>query len=978
MRNLSLIPLSLAITLGASSLWLFKTLPAISLAFYYAIVAFSLCLFCKKNWGLLSLVFAFATGFLWCDEQSQQVIQNRLPSALEGVPLTITGTITGIPEGGVQNLHFDFLVSKINVPISPPHPRPFSPMGRRELSLPLPEKAPKSKGTTTSLSPPGRGIEGEGANSLPPPSEKSPKSEGTTASLSPPGRGIEGEGASSLPPPSEKSPKSKGTTTSLSPSGRGIEGEGASSLPPPSGKSPKSEGTTPSLSPPGRGIEGEGANSPPSPAEKSPKSEGTTASLSPPGRGIEGEGAKNAPNLPQKIRLSIFSRNENKQLDFHVGETWQFTVKLKQPRSTFNTASFDYEGWLFSHRFAAVGYVIEKAPKQKLAESFQHAPMSQWREHIEMQLESSLATNPNLGLIEALAIGVRDQLTPTQWQIMQSTGTNHLVAIAGLHIGFVVAFMYFVVNFFWRRIPTLMLYLPAKEAAVIFSLPAAFYYSALAGFALPTQRALVMLTVGLSATLLRRNLPAWHAMAAALLAVIFYDPLSVFSISFWLSFVAVGVILYCMTGRLASKNHWQQSLRIQWIIAIGLAPITLYFFHQISLINLLANGIAIPWVAFIGLPLILLGILVAPISSTSASLLWWLAAKALGFYWPVLSFLASLDRLQWHAYVPNIFLLILAMLGVLIFLAPKAWPYRCLGLFGFLPLIFPPTESIPPNNFKMTQLDVGQGLSTLIQTAHHSLIFDTGPRLDDNYDMGKSVVVPALEAKNIHALDLLVISHGDNDHSGGTMAVLQALPVKNLLTSATSLYTDLPAILPTHLFTATKYFYFLQRHWLRPNIMNCESGQHWIWDGVSFTVLSPDHDYYPRKTNDRCCVIHVTNGVHSLLLTGDIEKRTENKILQEFPQALASDVIIAPHHGSKTSSSEAFIHTVHPAWVVYATGYRNRFHFPNNEVVERYQAMQTQSIDTALDGETSMMFSNKPDRLQVIRSRVIKKHFWNF
>jgi competence protein ComEC len=865
MRNISLIPIALATTLGASSLWLFKTLPIIPFAFYYAILAFILCLSCKKNFALLSLIFAFSAGFLWCDEQSQQIIQNRLPSALEGVPLVVTGRIIGIPEGGAQNLHFDFLVNKIKAPISPPHPQSLSPLGR--------------------------------------------------------------------------------------------------------GKPP--------FSPAGRRAGDEGAKLPPSPAKVANEDAGANPSLSAARKGIEGEGA-NIPQLPQKIRLSIFSRKENNQANFHVGETWQFTVKLKQPRSTFNTASFDYEGWLFSHRFTAVGYVIDKAPKQKLAESLQHAPMSQWREHIETQLESSLANNSNLGLIEALAIGVRDQLTPTQWQVMQSTGTNHLVAIAGLHIGFVVAFMYYMVNFFWRRLPSLMLYLPAKEAAVIFSLPAAFYYSALAGFALPTQRALVMLTVGLLATLLRRNLPAWHAMAAALIAVILYDPLSVFSESFWLSFVAVGVILYCMTSRLTGGNHWQQSLRIQWIIAIGLAPITLYFFHQMSLVNLMANGIAIPWVAFIGLPLILLGVLIAPILPTSASMLWWLAAKALTCYWPVLSFLASLDRLQWHAYVPNIFFLILAMLGILIFLAPKAWPYRFLGLFGFLPLVYPNAEVIPPNSFKMTQLDVGQGLSTLIQTAHHAMIFDTGPRLDDNYDMGKNVVVPALEAKNIHSLDLLVISHGDNDHSGGAMAVLQALPVNTLLTSATNLYTALPTTLPSHLFTLPNYFYFLQQHWSKPQVINCESGQHWTWDGVSFAVISPDHDYYPRKTNDRCCVIHVTNGVHSLLLTGDIEKRTENKILQEFPQTLPSDVIIAPHHGSKTSSSEAFIQTVHPAWVVYATGYRNRFHFPNNEVIERYQALQTQSIDTALDGETSMLFSNKPDSLQAIRARVINKHFWNF
>lgn len=765
-----------------------------------------LCFILRKKSPILSLSFALLGGFFYCDTTSIDVMQNRIPSALEGLPLTVTGTIVSIPEGHDQNVHFEFLLKEIL----------------------------KNNDEQTW-------------------------------------------------------------------------------------------------------------------------------------------------RLPQKIRLAWYSPQTNKTPNLHVGETWQLSVKLKQARSTFNPASFDYEGWLFTHRISATGYVMRNADPKKISTSFWKDPTNHWRENVQIQIEQALVNDSNLGMIEALAIGVRDQLSTQQWQAMQATGTNHLVAIAGLHVGFVVSFVYFLVKFLWRRVHMLMLYLPAHEAGIIFSLFAAFYYSALAGFALPTQRALIMLSVGLLANLFRRHIPPWQALSVALMLVLLYDPLCVFSESFWLSFIAVGMILFCISDRLNFSACRFKSLRIQWVIALGLAPITLYFFHQISLINLIANAIAIPWVAFISLPLILFGVMILPLNHTLAYLAWHLAAKSLILYWPMITTLASFDRLQWHTYIPNLLSLCIAMLGCVIFLAPKGFPFRYLGLFGFLPLIYPKTENINSGEFILTQLDVGQGLSTLIQTAHHTMLFDTGPRLSADYDMGQSVVIPALEQKHIKKLDLMIISHADNDHSGGSKSVLQNLPVKMILTSVPALYAQLPDRLPTRLGTPNRFSEVLQKHWPKPQVLSCETGQHWQWDNVNFMVLSPDKNYASQKSNDRSCVIRVSNTFNSLLLTGDIEKTTEKHLLATTaPHMLKADLIIAPHHGSKSSSSEAFVNTVHPSWVFYATGYRNRFHFPHAEVVSRYNKIGTQSLDTAQDGEIILKIQSKNKTLSPIQTRKTDKHFWNF
>lgn len=311
--------------------------------------------------------------------------------------------------------------------------------------------------------------------------------------------------------------------------------------------------------------------------------------------------------MPEKIHLSWYAFSKADQPKLMVGDHWRLCVRLKSARSTFNPASFDYEAWLFAHHITAVGSVTNQAGNIKLSTRAFSESLDRWRATILAAIDDALCGNANRGVVEALALGVRDQLSAGQWQVMEATGTNHLLAIAGLHIGFVLLGVYVVSKWLWRRSAILLVYFSAHEAALCIAWLMAVYYSMLSGFALPAERAFAMLSVALAARLLRRNIPAWHAAAMGLLAVFIVDPLNVFCESFYLSFITVAVIIFALNGR-AATAHWRQLLRIQWVITLGLIPLTLYFFHQISLLNVLVNMIAIPWIAWGALPLILLGI----------------------------------------------------------------------------------------------------------------------------------------------------------------------------------------------------------------------------------------------------------------------------------------------------------------------------------------------------------------------------------
>lgn len=616
------------------------------------------------------------------------------------------------------------------------------------------------------------------------------------------------------------------------------------------------------------------------------------------------------------------SWNTNKRLK--PGDEYQFQVKLKRIHGLKNPGGFNYETWALQNNLRATGVVVNNAPQRFLYHNYLYAPISQLRQCLKLKISKSLPDSETSSWLIALMLGERGQEPASQWEILRATGTNHLMAIAGLHIGLAAGFVYATVCWLWRRSRKLVLVYPAQLAASWASLTTAWCYSCLAGFSLPTQRACIMLTIFLGAKILRRSLPAWHAWALAMLIVLVINPLSLLSESFWLSFTTIALIIFGMQGRVAPQGWWWHWGRVQAVICIGLLPLSLWFFQQTSLISIIANSIAIPWLGFLILPFCLLALLFIGCIPALGSVMLMLADKSLQLLWQLLTWLSHLHFAVWTAPINSILMLFITMMGCLILLLPRGTPGKLLGFIWLAPLIFYQPATPRLTQFWLTVLEVGQGLSLVIQTQHHQLVFDTGPKLGVQLDMGESVVVPYLRYTGIKTLDAMVISHGDNDHVGGAAAVLKQFPVNQVFTSA-------PNKIDAN------------------NIMNCTAGTRWNWDGVEFTFLYPFANA-PALGNDSSCVLKVDNGKQSVLLTGDIEKFAENKLLTYAANGLSANILIAAHHGSKTSSQLAFIKAVHPQYVIYSTGYRNRYHFPHPTVVSRYAEENIFQLNTVNAG----------------------------
>ena len=638
-----------------------------------------------------------------------------------------------------------------------------------------------------------------------------------------------------------------------------------------------------------------------------------------------------------------------------VGDVWQLQVRLKPPHGFSNPGSFDYERWLFEHRIRATGYVRVSSDNRLLESHWYQHPIDRVRQVLAERITTILQTKETKGFITALAVGVRSDITPTQWQVLRATGTNHLMAIAGLHIGLLAAMVSFLINYLWRRSNRLALLLPSQIAAAVFALLAAITYSAFAGFALPTQRAVIMLTVFLASVLFRRHLLPWQGLLIALCIILLLDPLATLSDSFWLSFAAVSAIIYGMSARLGAEKGWRELWqkwgRTQWLIAVGLLPTSLLFFHEVSLSGVLANTLAIPWVGFIVLPLTILGCIGLLIVPFLGVLLIKFANLLLSLFWPVLENIANISWLRWHAEIHNSWIMIASIIGIILLLAPRGMPARWMGMCWLLPLVLWQPPRPPANEVWFTLLDVGQGLSAVIQTQHHVLIYDTGERFSDDFDMGEAVVVPFLRNQGIHQIDKLIISHEHTDHSGGVHSVIRELPTLQVLSSVPALFA-------------------------RKHAAICLQGQSWQWDGVRFQILYPTSEWLGH-VNDSCCVLRVSVGNKAILLPGDIEKKAERYLLEKQLPFLQANILVAPHHGSRTSSTQNFIHAVNPQYVLFGVGYYNRYHFPHPLIVSRYQENGTAAYDSVHNGAITFKLNAhtaiaKPDNYRQSHHR-----FWN-
>jgi len=632
-----------------------------------------------------------------------------------------------------------------------------------------------------------------------------------------------------------------------------------------------------------------------------------------------------------------------------VGDEWRFPVRLQRIQSTHNPGGFDFEAWAFQHGIRAKATVLARDKPLLIGKHPFSYGVTSLRQYIKNQALHYLPASSTSHWLLALMIGEHAGISQAQWEVLRNTGTNHLMAIAGLHLGFLAVFAHWMTVRLWRH-PQLIIRLPTPQAAACASLLAVFIYSTLAGFSIPTQRALIMITVYLLATFYRRVLAPWQAWSLALLLVLLLNPLSVLTQSFWLSFATLALIIYSFSGRLAPRGWWWKWGRPQWVLALGLLPLSLWFFMQYSLVSFVANMLAIPWVGFLILPFCFLSVIFLLICPGLAVYSLLLADKSLALLWSLLTFLSHLSWATWQQALPYYGYLISATIGVLILLLPSGFPGRGLGMLWLLPaFIFkPPTPAWGELHFSL--LDVGQGLSAVIQTEHHVLVFDAGSRRSAEADQGERVVLPYLHSQGISRVDMLVISHGDNDHSGGAQAILKQLPVSLIETSVPQLFSAWPAAY-------------------------CVAGKSWDWDGVHFSFLHPGLAQL-NQGNDSSCVLRVSTEKNRILLPGDIEKAAENFLLADPSNDLAADVLVAPHHGSKTSGLRSFIGRVHPQYVLYAIGYHNRYHFPSATVAATYQELGSHPLDTASSG--AIQFALRKEKLVLLDCyRISHKYYWN-
>jgi competence protein ComEC len=627
--------------------------------------------------------------------------------------------------------------------------------------------------------------------------------------------------------------------------------------------------------------------------------------------------------IPRRVRLNWYGSAP----DLRLGQRWRITARLKRPLGFMNPGGFDYEGWLYQQGIRATGYVRDEEVPRQLASGVLDRPLGRVRQGLAERVAATLPDSPNIGIITGLAIGERQAIAADQWQLLLATGTNHLLAISGMNISLIAGLVYFLTRRLWRMSARLCLWWPAPRAAAVSSLMAGVGYAALAGFSIPTQRAAIMLAVVIGAQLFGRVSRPGHTLAAALLAVLVWDSRAVISAGFWLSFAAVAIIAYSLSGRHLSAPRWWQWTRLHWIMALGLVPLTLLFFQRAALVAPLANLIAVPWIGVIVTPLALIGTLALPLWPSCASVVLAVADWCLTLLWPVLELLAALPFSQWYRAPPS-WTLAPAALGAAWLLAPSGWPARWVGLALLAPLALFPSAGPAPGAYRVSLLDVGQGLSVVVQTARHTLVYDAGPRFSEHFNAGEAAVLPFLRHAGVGRLDTLVISHSDEDHSGGAAAVMQGLPVVRVLTSAPD------TIALTHADT-------------------CRAGQGWHWDGVKFEILNPEPDG-ARSDNNRSCVLRIAGAGGAVLLAGDIEAEAELKLVLEQGTRLRSDVLLVPHHGSETSSTEDFIRAVQPRLALASTGYGNRWGFPRPTVVARYLEHNIPMADTGTQGALTL------------------------
>ncbi len=645
------------------------------------------------------------------------------------------------------------------------------------------------------------------------------------------------------------------------------------------------------------------------------------------------------------LRLSWYDDRgeaDPRRLDVVAGSDWTFTARVRAPRGLRNPGWFDGEKHAMAQRITAVGYVRAREP---LARTATGQGVDAWRDTVAQRIDAAVEGG-SARYVRALAIGDTRMLADTDWEALRATGLTHLVAISGFHVGMVGGFFALLATGLWWLLPGLGRHLPRPQAAAIVALLGAGFYAAVAGWELPTVRTVLMIAVVVVARLARRQLRIADALAYAAIAVMLVDPMAVLSAGFWLSFAGVAWLVWCLPDA-REMSLLRGLLASQWVATLGLLPLTVILFGQASLAGPLANLVAIPWWSLVVVPLALLGTGLEAVASGSGDWAWWLAARAFDLSWPLFEWLAASPFALWWLPQPRWFALPLALLAAFWLLLPRGVPGKWLAVMLWLPLLWPDRALPRHGEAEVVVLDVGQGLSVLVRTARHAVLYDAGPAVPEGFDAGERVVVPALHALGVRRLDAVVVSHADADHIGGFEAVQRRF--------------NAPVV-------------FAPRHDRVAGAAPCLLGGGWEMDGVAFRFLHPDL-HFPDFRNQSSCVLRVETAHGSVLLPGDIDAVVERLLVHRDVDALRAEVVIAAHHGSGSSSDPDFIAASAARHVLVSAGHSNRFGHPQPAAMARWQAAGATPADTA--GQGALRVRLAADGVAVQGQRARQPRLWD-
>jgi competence protein ComEC len=704
------------------------------------------------------------------------------------------------------------------------------------------------------------------------------------------------------------------------------------------------------------------------------------------------EGKKNILNIAEGNDNKDIKNNNNADINLKfnpkVGDIWNIPLKYKPPYANQNPYLFDYEFNLFHQNIHAIASNNLNSISSTLKLNYiGHAGwhdntfIEQVRQNVRAKMQPIIANLKYKGILFALSIGDQSYLSKKEWQLFNQSGIGHLISISGLHISMLAFIFASIPLVFMRLYPKILYYINKRYVCGITGLVSSGIYVLISGAEIPAQRTWLMLCI---IFLFYKRLNVAASLCVAALCIMVLDPWAVGSNSFWLSFSAVALLIF-MGSRLYQKNSWRNSvwylsISSQLGISLAMIPISIAIFGQFSVVSPLANAIAIPLISYIIAPLTLLACLLCLcVSIPTTYILFILNIAHTILTWVIAwcTYAINLPLAFGYAAIPNMWVFLISILGILCLLMPYIW--RWFGLIFFIPLLLHKNTMVShPNAFYVSFLDVGQGSSILISTQNHYVLYDTAGAYEDNI-VAEKVITPTLQRMGVAYLDDLIVSHADKDHSGGLTSILNlSLPIENLWVGMSFNHAVLQKSLNTSQ-RSMDYSEYITNNNLHNNTMHirtCKPSS-WVYDNVQFNILHPffDHDFSDdSKSNQHSCVLKITTGAHSVLLTADLPKEQEYELVEHYADLLQSDIMLSPHHGSKTSSSPIFLNAVKPTHIVIQNGFLNHYHHPHPTIIERYRAQGNNIWRTDQLGAISLYMDTKQYKINA--QKIINKRYW--